>query len=652
MKRGLIAGLALLVAFAIVGCDDGNKKKGGNTGDGKVTVSFNLNWPSGTAPAAPASVKVDKDTGKLTSGQIPVPTSAQKPTGKDFVAWFDTNAASGGGQLSTNTTFSKNTTYFARWKDADAGGGKDRAGVVEKVSLKNSWQVVYKFTLAANKTWNDYEKFSVSYLVEEEEADLLESGVARCLRVYGQYHEWDFEFVDGAGDADGHHLAVINWSSSTGQTGNNPFLMIGNGGGYSANFTDTINAKIGEDPEVEKWFTVDDYTFMKGVDPAYVDENRPKPTDTGPFYFGLGIPGQDNVNTLLMRRVSLVGKVAADTIVATPVVFKDGETLYPAFVGYGYDPSSDNGFAEAGRVECGDTEYKTPIVRTAAATYTVTFNYNYPDGVGTQPQNKVFTTSAAPGLVLSSANWDEVKAPAAPAAGWVFMGWNTLEGETAAGSRGVAIADGNYATMKHTKNRTFYGSWSEKTPATTPLVVTRASDPAFVQTAHYNNFIATYDSVSGKATLDRSDAAGVIAATEFSLFVTGAHATTLGGSNGSLTSATFPAIVESGDYLYNKVKISYTLIKPTTIETADGTKTVTPNASVDYKVIVKQGVGTNTDVSPAAYPSLTVDASNKGSITLNYSVFNPALASCGFQINDGCDAFLLRIDEIEFSYVE
>ncbi|MDE6029600.1 MAG: InlB B-repeat-containing protein [Clostridiales bacterium] len=85
---------------------------------GEYTITFNYNGGSGTPATATTT------NGKLTT----LPTNVTAPSGKTFDAWYD--AATGGNKVTTNTTFSANTTIYAQYTPQQQQGGDDHGDTV------------------------------------------------------------------------------------------------------------------------------------------------------------------------------------------------------------------------------------------------------------------------------------------------------------------------------------------------------------------------------------------------------------------------------------------------------------------------------------------------------------------------------------------
>jgi len=251
-----------------------------------------------------------------------------------FTGW--NTAANGSGTTYTSASPSiasdaVDFTLYAQWEAAAVSVDRDEA--IEQITLGNAWQVVYKFELPDEKAWEDYETIDVTYMITDPEM-LTNPNGARSIRLYGNYKPGDFEFLTT--DA-GSKLAIANFS-----LGNGEYILADAGGGWKtiqAYFTEKgITAGVAE------YFTISYKLDGSTKNGSYKAENKPTDDATGPFYFGLGIAGQDIPTTSIIKEVKMVGYTSADTFNATPAYFtnsagnEDGTAdtyEYPAFVGYG-----------------------------------------------------------------------------------------------------------------------------------------------------------------------------------------------------------------------------------------------------------------------------------------------------------------------------
>ena len=93
-----------------------------------VDVSFNLNGGSGTAPSTVACI-VGGTCNVINNDNRTGNTTGFYRAGYVFAGWFDTSAASGGNQLTSNSvTTSVAKTYYARWTACAKGTYKTGSG--------------------------------------------------------------------------------------------------------------------------------------------------------------------------------------------------------------------------------------------------------------------------------------------------------------------------------------------------------------------------------------------------------------------------------------------------------------------------------------------------------------------------------------------
>ena len=180
----------------------------------------------------------------------------------------------------------------------------------------------------------------------------LAAATARNGRLMGPYELADFNLYFGEDDAEGINLVLANYNN-----GKNQFYILDNGKlGSSANpgsLLTELAEKAGINAEGGKWFTIDYYDIKGGNKHSDYDMNHyPADAATGPFYFGIGLPGSfpDVLpNNYYIRDVKLIGYNASDTIIATPLWFRQDGNLFPAFTGYP-TTSGDYGYKDATRV--------------------------------------------------------------------------------------------------------------------------------------------------------------------------------------------------------------------------------------------------------------------------------------------------------------
>jgi uncharacterized repeat protein (TIGR02543 family) len=395
---------------------------------GTFTVTFNANGGSGTQ--API-------TQPTANAPITLPTAANTtltaPTGKSLDGWSLTAT---GAKLGTATyTPTANTELFAVWKDGE-GPGPQPTGLIEKVTLSNASQVVYRFDLPNNKKWSDYAGVSADYMIDDAAIfDAENSG--RAMRLYGNYAMDFFQFnTTNAG-------TKYAYASLDGDANNNAYILDDTGSGGWKTLSAALIAELGECPDVGQWFTIN-YKTDGSRSNKKPHPHLPADADTGPFIFGLGLPGQGGTNTFYITNVLLKGKDSTtENLVGKPLFISKDNYNYPAFSAYG-TVEGDNGEDNLSRTATQGT-YPPAWPAVAPPTVTVTFDLNKPEGVAAEPAfvdsftgTKSFNKDSAVGTL-----------PSATLTGYTFSGW----AETAAGT--VAIA----ATKTYSADARVYAIW-------------------------------------------------------------------------------------------------------------------------------------------------------------------------------------------------
>jgi uncharacterized repeat protein (TIGR02543 family) len=368
--------------------------------------------------------------------------------GYEFEDWY--TLASGGSVFEPTTISAGITNAYAHWTPLE---GPEPAGpIVEQVTLKNSWFVAYRYELPEGRYWEDYATIKVDYQLD---AATLSGGVPRAIRLLGNYKETDFAFYDGTGtgaNAD-QHLAILNYNT----IGNNPYIMNQLGSSWDAGAFPSVLGGLGVTAVADEWFTLTYPTDGTGANATFNTANIPDAQDEGPFYFGIGLPGQDSVNTFLVSNVRLVGitlpnDVKIDDVIGTPFSFLDPyDVEYAPFVGYG-SANGNDGFLEAKRVIIsGEPEEGFPVIDITYTTYTITKDPNYPTDATETP---ITTTEEETdkNAYLSSTQLAALAKVGAPVknGSYAFKGWYT------AASGGTAVT----TSTKFAASRTIYGQWN------------------------------------------------------------------------------------------------------------------------------------------------------------------------------------------------
>jgi len=376
----------------------------------------------------------------------------------------------------------------------------------ERVSLSNAAQVLYKFVLPTGKTLADYKGLDASYLVPDEKLfDVSNSG--RAQRVYGFY---DIDcFVINETTA-GNKYA---YASLDGNLNNNGHILDDTGKGGWKSLSSALTDLLGTCPEAYEWFTIN-YQIDGSRANQKPHKYLPASTATGPFYLGLGLPGAGNVNTINMKDVTLVGKVAADNVVGTPLyITKDGVD-YPAFCGYGTD-----GTAQENELGRGKWDGAVNITANKGTAYvapqeiTVTFDLN-----GEETNGTAVTTTLKLKKNDSFLIRDSLPTTSTTTAGKTFKGWaTTSDGTTAVtngdgdGGKGAAFS----ASASTVITAKLYAIWDSAPPPPpdpdpdaaegTPIAITITSATDFTFTGNAtavditDGYTITYDAVTSNS---------------------------------------------------------------------------------------------------------------------------------------------------------
>jgi len=183
---------------------------------------------------------------------------------------------------------------------------------------------------------------------------------------------------------------------------------------------------------------------------------KPGATDTGPFYFGIGVPGDGaGYITQYIKEVTLVGAQGTADVIGTPLYFTydngTGDVNYPVFTGWPTFAGGDNGIQWSDRVMADGT--------TVAATKTqaaITFNLNY-TGAPAATVKKVMKGNALKVTADGEGLGDFPLNPTQPGGLKAFVGWNTA----ANGSGDTKIATDTFSA-----DIVLYAQWSD------PIIIT------------------------------------------------------------------------------------------------------------------------------------------------------------------------------------
>jgi hypothetical protein len=199
---------------------------------------------------------------------------------------------------------------------SSSGGGRNNAPALppvpqgaERIMLDNGTYAIYRFDLPAGAKWSDYNKITVEYMVDDANLKKPQRN-SNNVRLMGNYKEEQFE-VSG-------RVRNFNLMDS-----NAPYIL---------DNTPRTFAGMGAVPD--QWFTVEYNISGSAAHAQFVRANLPAANATGPFFFGVGIPGQEEGRrfgiTQLIRNVTLCH--ASNP--ALNVVSKGSGFEEPTFISY------------------------------------------------------------------------------------------------------------------------------------------------------------------------------------------------------------------------------------------------------------------------------------------------------------------------------
>jgi uncharacterized repeat protein (TIGR02543 family) len=253
------------------------------------TVTFDIGYEEGTSPG-PIILKPGQ------SGGILFPPDPER-TDYIFDGWFFETL-----QYDSTTPITQNVTLTAQWSE---GGPIEPTPppIIERVTLDNGGYAVYRFDIPDGSVWEDYTKITVDYKVDAANLALT----IRSHRLMGNYAEGDFT------ESGGYRIANLS-------NYNAPYIL--------DNSQATTWEGLGA--AADEWFTVTYTIDGSGKHASYVDANKPAPDATGPFYFGIGIPGNDGAPiTALVRNVTLSNDNGGKKVASTGSGFDE-----PTYVAY------------------------------------------------------------------------------------------------------------------------------------------------------------------------------------------------------------------------------------------------------------------------------------------------------------------------------
>jgi len=587
--------------------------------------------------------------------------------GSVFKNW--NTAADGSGtvyEAGASATFTVDTTLFAQWKEPAAVAAASE--IEEEITLGNSWFALYKFTLPDGKTWADYKNGGLvaSYKLSQ---DLLDNGMARAIRVMGNFTDAEVngtvytyattqEMKKNASGTDlepkynnadlaaagplvdihnGVQMAAVaQWQGGA----SGPYILSQMGGAWNDGNMGTELDKLGITPEADEWFQLSYIIDGSKKNGAHDSAKRlPDDTDTGPFYFAVGLPGQNSGNTFGVKNVIMVGTTTGtNDVVGMPLYYKNTQAasnnLYRAYNGQ-FTKDGGNGTGLAGwKIKSGDESKIVPVEKDLGAApviVTITFDMNIPaEFSGTDaPADKTLKIISGERLASGQLAKPEL-------AGYFCTGWfdeatdgNAIE---AAGIDKTDLDNPVATGTAFTADTSIYAQWLDFTPNMTPWVI---ENPAMILRGGANYIVDADDGYIRMATGDINEANGAGAYDSLVCFsfkddaleaIDGCPADKLGG--------------------FLKIKVEYAAENITIPAAGDG----------EMSVAVKNGVDSYSGPAPGSIPDGYPNLEDTGSFEWNLSAFAtpPADKDPGFGLQantvDHSEHYKIKITKITFSY--
>ncbi|MDR2702322.1 MAG: hypothetical protein LBB72_07820 [Spirochaetaceae bacterium] len=142
---------------------------------------------------------------------------------------------------------------------------------------------VYRFALPSGETYGNYKAIKITVKDADPTANI------RFVRLMGNYSASDFAWNAGSG------VLVADFNSGK----NAEFIYDDIGAG-------AITAAGGA---ADTWYTLTFRLVGNSPNGSFVAANKPADSATGPFYFGVGVPGNDNsIKTELIKNITMVHK--------------------------------------------------------------------------------------------------------------------------------------------------------------------------------------------------------------------------------------------------------------------------------------------------------------------------------------------------------
>jgi len=153
----------------------------------------------------------------------------------------------------------------------------------ERMMLENGAYAIFRFDLPAGTVWADFDRLTAEYMVDAANLRVPQRN-QNNVRLMGNFREGMFE------------PSGRNLNANLNDGFNAPFIMDNTPRTFAS-----VGAVAGE------WFTVTYDISGSAAHAEFSARNLPAPDDTGPFFFGLGIPGHAEFRgiTQYVRNVTL-----------------------------------------------------------------------------------------------------------------------------------------------------------------------------------------------------------------------------------------------------------------------------------------------------------------------------------------------------------
>jgi len=308
-----------------------------------------LNWP-----AVPPAIDTQPVGGIVSGGEevtLTVAASVLPANGGTLsYQWYSADTSSGEGEAiaaATGASYTFNAPaeegryyYYvivtntlngttAATRSASAAINVSNVVMIEQLTLAEQY-AIYRFTLPAGEEFANYTAITVDYRMDQTNLDVP----VRSLRLHGDYSGALSSFVNQEG-----------WLHFAFDASNAAYIYDDIGAGAIAD----------ADATADEWFTLT-YRLVDNVpNGGFQSANKPADDATGPFYFGVGIPGGAGGDSTAMPKTQLVKNIKM-VHASDPSKNADGEAT-TMFVGAG-----DTRIAASGREWVPDPDSSSGIL--------------------------------------------------------------------------------------------------------------------------------------------------------------------------------------------------------------------------------------------------------------------------------------------------